>query len=105
MALRYQTGEEIHRGDRVTYGGNAGVIELVVEASVDFKPIASGRGIPTACSREVRDDIARIRGHEPQVAASAAGSRSLAIPNSCESTGIPWRFDARIRVVTCFPRP
>jgi hypothetical protein len=34
MALRYQTGEEIHRGDRVTYGGNAGVIELVVEAFV-----------------------------------------------------------------------
>ena len=32
MALTYQTGEEIHRGDRVTYGGNAGVIELVVEA-------------------------------------------------------------------------
>jgi hypothetical protein len=32
MALRYQTGEEIHQGDRVTYGGNAGVIELVVEA-------------------------------------------------------------------------
>jgi hypothetical protein len=31
MALRYQTGEEIHRGDRVTYGGNAGTIELVVE--------------------------------------------------------------------------
>jgi hypothetical protein len=33
MALTYQTGEEIHRGDRVTHGGNAGVIELVVEAS------------------------------------------------------------------------
>lgn len=33
MALTYQTGEEIRRGDRVTYGGNAGVIELVVEAS------------------------------------------------------------------------
>ena len=33
MALRYQTVEKIHRGDRVTYGGNAGVIELVVEAS------------------------------------------------------------------------
>jgi hypothetical protein len=32
MAPRYQTGEEIHRGDRVTYGGNAGLIELVVEA-------------------------------------------------------------------------
>ena len=31
MALTYQTGEEIHRGDRVTYGGNAGVVELVVE--------------------------------------------------------------------------
>jgi hypothetical protein len=28
---RYQTGEKIHRGDRVTYGGKAGVIELVVE--------------------------------------------------------------------------
>ena len=32
MSLRYQTGEEIERGDRVTYGGNAGVVELVVEA-------------------------------------------------------------------------
>jgi hypothetical protein len=32
MALRYQTGEEIHPGDRVTYGGNAGTVELVVEA-------------------------------------------------------------------------
>jgi hypothetical protein len=25
-----KTGEEPHRGDRVSYGGNAGVIELVV---------------------------------------------------------------------------
>ena len=33
MALTYQTGEEIQRGDRVTYGGNQGVVELVVEAS------------------------------------------------------------------------
>lgn len=32
MAVRYQTGEEIHPGDRVTYGGNAGLVELVVEA-------------------------------------------------------------------------
>lgn len=32
MTLRYQTGENIHRGDRVTHGGNVGVIELVVEA-------------------------------------------------------------------------
>jgi hypothetical protein len=31
MALRYHTDEEIHRVDRVTYGGTAGVIELVVE--------------------------------------------------------------------------
>jgi len=31
LAPQYQTGEEIHRGDRVSYGGNAGVIELVVE--------------------------------------------------------------------------
>jgi hypothetical protein len=32
MALRYQTGQEIHPADRVTYGGNAGTVELVVEA-------------------------------------------------------------------------
>ena len=32
MPLRYQTGEAIRRGDRVTYAGNAGAIELVVEA-------------------------------------------------------------------------
>jgi hypothetical protein len=31
MARKYQTGEEILRGDRVTYDGNAGVVELVVE--------------------------------------------------------------------------
>jgi hypothetical protein len=31
MALRYQSGEVIQPGDRVTYGGNAGTIELVVE--------------------------------------------------------------------------
>lgn len=32
MALTYHTGEDIHRGDRVTYGGNAGLVELVVQA-------------------------------------------------------------------------
>jgi hypothetical protein len=32
MALTYQSGEDIQIGDRVTYGGNAGTIELVVEA-------------------------------------------------------------------------
>ena len=32
MPLTYQSGENIATGDRVTYGGNAGTIELVVEA-------------------------------------------------------------------------
>lgn len=31
MALTYQSGEDIQLGDDVTYGGNAGTIELVVE--------------------------------------------------------------------------
>ena len=31
MPLTYQSGENIQTGDRVTYGGNAGTIELVVE--------------------------------------------------------------------------
>ena len=53
MALRYQTGEEIHPGDRVTYGGNAGIVELVVEA-LTAKPVedwlfeTSGPGIMVA---------------------------------------------------------
>jgi hypothetical protein len=34
MALKYRAGQEIRQGDRVTYGGNAGVIELVVEGLV-----------------------------------------------------------------------
>jgi hypothetical protein len=53
VALRYQTGEEIHRGDRVTYGGNAGVIELVVEgltgiSEEDWLFETSGAGIMVA---------------------------------------------------------
>lgn len=28
--LRYQSGDDIREGDRVTYGGNPGVVELVV---------------------------------------------------------------------------
>ena len=53
MALKYQTGEEILRGDRVTYGGNAGVIELVVEALTgdteeDWLFESSGPGIMVA---------------------------------------------------------
>jgi len=31
IVLTYQSGEDIQRGDRVTYGGNVGTIELVVE--------------------------------------------------------------------------
>ena len=31
MALTYQSGEDIQLGDRVTYAGSAGTIELVVE--------------------------------------------------------------------------
>lgn len=38
MALKYQTGEEIQLGDRVTYGGNRGVVELVVEAPSARRP-------------------------------------------------------------------
>jgi hypothetical protein len=33
MPLTYQSGEEIHPGDRVTYGGNAGTIEFVVDGA------------------------------------------------------------------------
>jgi hypothetical protein len=35
MPLTYQSGEKIHRGDRVTYGGNAGTIEFVVDGASD----------------------------------------------------------------------
>ena len=31
MALTYRSGEEIHQRDHLSYSGNAGVIELVVE--------------------------------------------------------------------------
>jgi hypothetical protein len=33
MPLTYKSGEEIRQGDRVSYGGHAAVIELVVEGS------------------------------------------------------------------------
>jgi hypothetical protein len=32
MALIYQSGQDIRVGDRVTYAGHAGTIELVVES-------------------------------------------------------------------------
>ena len=43
-----------------------GFSKRAVTKPEDFNPIASGRGIPTACSQAVRDDIARIRDHEQQ---------------------------------------
>jgi hypothetical protein len=30
QVLRYRSGEDVREGDRVTYGGNPGVVELVV---------------------------------------------------------------------------
>jgi hypothetical protein len=53
MALIYQTGEEIQRGDRVTYGGNGGTIELVVEGltgdpETDWLFETNGTGIMVA---------------------------------------------------------
>ena len=31
MSTRYQSGEAIHQGDRVSYDGDTGVIEVVME--------------------------------------------------------------------------
>jgi hypothetical protein len=48
MALKYQSGEVIQPGDRVTYGGNAGTIELVVESrdpEQDWLLKTSGAGV------------------------------------------------------------
>ena len=60
MGLTYQSGESIRKGDRVTYGGNAGTIELVVEGpsgdpETDWLFASHGAGImviePTAFGR------------------------------------------------------
>jgi hypothetical protein len=53
MALKYQSGEVIQPGDRVTYGGNAGTIELVVESLTgdpeqDWLLKTSGAGVMVA---------------------------------------------------------
>jgi hypothetical protein len=40
--LTYESGEEIHPGDRVTYGDNPGTIELVVDGG---KRIGCGAGV------------------------------------------------------------
>ena len=53
MALTYQSGEDIQVGDRVTYGGNAGMIELVVkgltgEPERDWLFETNGAGIMVA---------------------------------------------------------
>jgi hypothetical protein len=66
MALRYQTREEIHPGDRVTYGGNAGMVELVVEASTgkpeeDWLFETNGAGIMVAEPKV----FGRVYLHEP----------------------------------------
>lgn len=51
--LRYQSGDDIREGDRVTYGGNPGVVELVVtgpsgDETRDWHFRASGPGITIA---------------------------------------------------------
>ena len=43
-----------------------GFSKAAVANPESVSPIASNRGVPTACSSEVRDDIARIRDHERQ---------------------------------------
>jgi hypothetical protein len=53
MAMTYQSGEDIRLGDRVTYGGNAGTVELVVEGLTgdperDWLFETSGAGIMVA---------------------------------------------------------
>jgi hypothetical protein len=46
--------------------GLFGFSKRAVAKPQDFRPVASGRGMPPACSQEVRDDVARIREHEQQ---------------------------------------
>lgn len=65
MALTYQTGEETHRGDHVTYGGNAGVIELVVhgltgDPEEDWLFETNGAGIMVA-----EPKVGRVYLHAP----------------------------------------
>ena len=43
-----------------------GFSKAAVRKPQSFSPIASSRGVPTACSPEVRGDVARIREHERQ---------------------------------------
>jgi hypothetical protein len=51
--LAHQSGESIRKGDRVTYGGNAGTIELVVqglsgEPETDWLFASRGAGLMVA---------------------------------------------------------
>jgi hypothetical protein len=52
QVLRYQSGDDIREGDRVTYGGNPGVVELVAgpsgDETRDWHFRASGPGIMIA---------------------------------------------------------
>jgi hypothetical protein len=50
-----------------------GFSKRAVAKPEDFSPIASGRGIPAACSQAVRDDVARIREHEQQYGPGECG--------------------------------
>jgi len=50
MTLFYQSGEEVRKGDRVTYFGNPGEIEVVADAlvgdaEVDYYVEEIGRGV------------------------------------------------------------
>jgi hypothetical protein len=53
QVLRYQSGDDIQEGDRVTYGGNPAVVELVVsgpsdDENRDWHFRASGPGVMIA---------------------------------------------------------
>jgi hypothetical protein len=53
MALTYRSGEDIQTGDRVTYGGNPGTMEIVVESltgnpEIDWLFETHGAGIMVA---------------------------------------------------------
>ena len=66
MALMYQSGEEIQPGDRVTYGGSSGTIELVVEGLTgdpesDWLFETNGAGIMVAESKV----FGRVYLHDP----------------------------------------
>ena len=50
-----------------------GFSKAAVANPESVSPIASNRGVPTACSSQVRDEIARIRDHERQYGPGECG--------------------------------